>query len=396
MNKKQLSAAAGILSMNLLLMSTAAVGAAIAAIAKSFPTEPISKVQMVGSIPQLGQILATLLFSWLAFKFTRKNLGLVSVGIVTVSGLIPVFYASSLNLILACMVLVGFGTGIISNVGPVLMQEHFDGEERATVMGWSTGVSNIGMMVFTALGGVLGGSNWRNLFWVYAVGVVIFLMGFFMIPKEVKTARAESAEKSDTSEKTGVFKTMAGLNGYTWIIYLITFVTSMVMMTFMSNQSILLSGYGKGTTYTAIVVTLGNVGGIVTALVLTYIRKLTKEDTIAWGFVAGLLSFACIMFSSNVVLHVLGNMFSGMSIVMINATIPYELSILADRKHFTVAISLNTLISSIAGLIVPMLLALVHIQPGFNSFLFGVILCVVMFAVLMVTRFGNRVKAKSE
>lgn len=57
------------------------------------------------------------------------------------------------------------------------------------------------MMVFTALGGVLGGSNWRNLFWVYAVGVVIFLMGFFMIPKEVKTARAESAEKSDTSEK---------------------------------------------------------------------------------------------------------------------------------------------------------------------------------------------------
>lgn len=142
MNKKQLSAAAGILSMNLLLMSKAAVGAAIAAIAKSFPSEPISKVQMVGSIPQFGQILATLLFSWLAFKFTRKNLGLVSVGIVTVSGLIPVFYASSLNLILACMVLVGFGTGIISNVGPVLMQEHFDGEERATVMGWSTGVTN--------------------------------------------------------------------------------------------------------------------------------------------------------------------------------------------------------------------------------------------------------------
>lgn len=89
--------------MNLLLMSTSAVGAAIAAIAKSFPKEPISKVQMISSVPQLGQIVATLLFSWLAFQFTRKNLGLVSVAIVTVSGLVPVFYANSLNLILACM-----------------------------------------------------------------------------------------------------------------------------------------------------------------------------------------------------------------------------------------------------------------------------------------------------
>lgn len=262
-------------------------------------------------------------------------------------------------------------------------------------MGWSTGVSNIGMMVFTAIGGVLGGSNWHNLFWVYAVGLVIFLMGFFMIPKETKTAKPAAGEEAGKSEKVGVFKTLTGLNGYTWLIYVITFATSMVMMTFMSNQSILLSSYGKGTTYTAIVVALGNIGGIVTAAVLTYIRKLTKEDTIAWGFVAAALSFICIMFSPNVVLHVLGNMFSGMSIVMINATIPYELSILADQKHFTVAISLNTLISSIAGLIIPMFLAAVKIKPGFDSFLFGVILCAVVFVVLMVTRFGNRVKARS-
>lgn len=63
MNKKRLPLALGILSMNLVVMSASVVGAAIAAIAKSFPTEPISKVQMLSTIPQLGQVIATLIFT---------------------------------------------------------------------------------------------------------------------------------------------------------------------------------------------------------------------------------------------------------------------------------------------------------------------------------------------
>lgn len=104
MNLKKIRLAVGILSMNLLLMSGSTVGAAIAAIAKSFPKESISKVQMVSSISQLGQLVATLLFTWLTYKLTRKNIGILAVLIVAASGLLPAFYHSSLNIILACMV----------------------------------------------------------------------------------------------------------------------------------------------------------------------------------------------------------------------------------------------------------------------------------------------------
>ncbi|MDN3537157.1 hypothetical protein QPX96_05305 [Limosilactobacillus fermentum] len=79
MDKKKVSLAVGILSANLLVMSTSAVGAAIAAIAKSFPKEPISKVQMLSTIPQLGQVVATLLFAWLTYHMTRKNVGLLAI-----------------------------------------------------------------------------------------------------------------------------------------------------------------------------------------------------------------------------------------------------------------------------------------------------------------------------
>lgn len=136
MNKKRIPLAIGILSMNLLLMSTSVVGAAIAAIAKSFPREPISKVQMLSTIPQLGQVIATLIFTWLTYRMTRKNVSLLAILFVIIGGLIPAFYNNSLNIILSCMIAIGFGTGLISNVGPVLLQEHFEGEARATVMGW--------------------------------------------------------------------------------------------------------------------------------------------------------------------------------------------------------------------------------------------------------------------
>lgn len=95
------------------------------------------------------------------------------------------------------------------------------------------------------------------------------------------------------------------------------------------------------------------------------------------------------MFSSNVVLHIIGNAFSG---VLVNATAPYEMSILTDQKQFPLAVSITTLLGSVAGMIVPMLLAAVKIAPGQDSFMAGIAVSVVTAGVLFITRFGSRVE----
>lgn len=390
MDKKKVSLAVGILSANLLVMSTSAVGAAIAAIAKSFPKEPISKVQMLSTIPQLGQVVATLLFAWLTYHMTRKNVGLLAILFAGVGGIIPAIWNSSLNMILGCMILLGFGIGIISNVGPVLVQEHFDGEERATVMGWQIGFNNVGMMVLTAVGGALGASNWRNLFWIFAVAFVILIFFYIMVPQD------QRAKEVKSDGKQSFWASFKGLSGYVWIILLITFLMSIIMTAFMANQSIVLASKGHGTGYTAIVTAIGNIGGIITALCLGYIRKLTKRDTMAWGFVAFCLSFICILFSNNVVMHVIGNMFSGVGIVMVNATIPFMLSILADKSRFPVVISMNTLVSSIAGAVTPIILAALSIGAGVAQYYLGAILSVALAALLLVLRIGTKIEKASQ
>ncbi|MBP2058257.1 MFS family permease [Lactobacillus colini] len=386
MSKKKLPLAFGILIMNLLLMSSV-IGNAIAAIAKSFPNEPISKVQMLSTVPQLGQVIATLGFSWLTYKISRKNIALLGILCVVVGGLIPLVYNSNLNIILLCMIILGLGTGTISNVGPVLLQEHFDGDERATAMGWSVGFNNIGMMLFTALGGFLGANNWRNMFWIYGIAIIVFAITFFLVPKDTVVKK-----ETNSAGKTSYFATLKHVNGLAYLFILITFLTSICMMSFMANQSIVLAGKGMGTGYTSLVVTVGNIGGILTAMFMGKITKFTRSKTIAYGFTCFALSFACVLFFNNVAMHVIGNMFSGAGIVLINATIPFRLSNIADKSEFPIIISLNTLVSSIAGTIAPIILGALHLSVGKNQFLAGIVISVVLAVILFIAPIGKEIK----
>ena len=68
------------------------------------------------------------------------------------------------------------------------------------------------------------------------------------------------------------------------------------------------------------------------------------------------------------------------------------MSILTDQKQFPLAVSINTLIGSVAGMIVPMLLAAVKIAPGHDSFIAGIVISVATAIVLFITRFGSRVE----
>ena len=388
MNAKKLSLAFGILSASLLSMGASVVGTAIAAISKSFPHEPISKVQMVSTIPQIGQIIVTLIFAWLTYHVTRKNIGLLSILFVGIGGLIPAFWNNSLNVILACMVLLGFGTGLISNITPVLIQEHFKGEERATVMGWQVGFMNGGMMLITFLGGILGAKNWHNLFYIFIIAFIVLILFYFIVPQDKKTQEVTP----DTDHKPSFFNAFKGLRIWVYVIFALTLVLSVIMTAFMANESIVLAVKGHGTSYTALITALGNIGGIITALFLGKIRKFTKQYTLAWGFVSFFLSFICVLYTNNIVFHVLGNVFSGVGIVMVNATIPFLLSSLADEAQFPVVISINTLISSIAGAIAPIILAALKVGAGNAQYILGFVLSIIVAALLVIFKVGNRIQ----
>lgn len=389
---KKYKIAFGILCMNLILMSGTVANSAIASIVQSFPTQPISEIQLIPQIYHLGHVLVTLFFAWLTYHMTRKNLGLIAMLLVGVFGVIPAFWNNNVTVILASMVFLGMGLGLIANLVPLMLQEYFEGEERAKFMGWATAFTSIGMMFLTAFGGILGNHNWRHLFFIYVIAFILFIVVFLLVPQDAKTSELASGQKTNV-KLSDAFR---GINKYTYLVMITTIFLSIIMFTFSANQSLVMSTRGRGTAYVALVTALGNIGGILVGIFLGKVRRFTKEDTVAWGFISFIAGFILIMSNNIFILNLLGNFFNTAGVVLVNATIPYQLSILASKVQFPVVISMNTLINAFTGIFAPIFLSTIHVKAGNSQFILGLSLSLIIAVILFITRFGNHVKKSSQ
>lgn len=64
----------GVVSMATLAMSGSVAGSAIAAISKSFPTTPISTIQLLSTLPGLGSLIISLIAGQMAMHISKKQL----------------------------------------------------------------------------------------------------------------------------------------------------------------------------------------------------------------------------------------------------------------------------------------------------------------------------------
>src|SRR5699024_11018403 len=64
-----------------------------------------------------------------------------------------------------------------------LINDYFTGKERTKMMGYNSAFSNFGGIVTMLLAGWLATFGWRIPFNVYFLGLVIFILIFFFLPK---------------------------------------------------------------------------------------------------------------------------------------------------------------------------------------------------------------------
>ncbi len=57
---------------------------------------------------------------------------------------------------------------------------------------------------------------------------------------------------------------------------------------------------------------------------------------------------------------------------------------------------MNTFMSSVAGMIAPMILAAINIAPGSSSYIAGIILCLATAVLLFISRLGSRIEKQHQ
>lgn len=156
---------------------------AVADLLAAFPDTPQDRVLLVLMLPNLTGILGILAVPVLARYRSSKALSLLGLALLLMGGVMSLAFHASLAVLLAAGCVMGLAYGIISTLYPVLVNAHFAGQERLTVMGLCAGMLQLGRLVSALIGGYLARRQWYDVYWTFGFVVLAFVLVALFLPR---------------------------------------------------------------------------------------------------------------------------------------------------------------------------------------------------------------------
>ncbi|MEI5993109.1 MFS transporter [Candidatus Enterococcus mansonii] len=314
-----------ILSVSLVVVSGGAIGANIPAMAETFPNVPLSLVEMLTTIPALFIIPAVLISTKIAKYLGYKTTVLLGLSIVLISGIVPAV-STNFILILISRACFGFGVGLFNSLLVSLIRYFYQGNERATTIGFQSAFEGIGGMSLTFVVGQLLKISWQTSFWVYLFVLPIILFVVLFVPsvseKDIQLVHGERMTKGTPKENKQKEGSMSWLAFSGYIVLLIIVVCMYMSITVKGTLLMTTLGYGNATDGSNIMALIG-VGAMTAGFSFGYVFKITQRWTMPLVFLVMSGAMVLIGISTSVFLTGVGAVACGFSFRLF---IPYLFS----------------------------------------------------------------------
>jgi MFS family permease len=198
-----------ILASSATMMGANALSPILAEVARAFPDQPASMIQMVVVLPGLVSLPFSLLAGRVASRVPRKIIVIVSLLVCAFGGLIPLAVHESMAPLLFASAVIGIGSGFLVPNITALISDHFDGHERGVMMGLQSTFVNGGGMVIAILGGLLARVFWPYAYLVFLLFVPASIAVALLLPRGA--AVATTAGNSFSFNRTLVYISAVGL-----------------------------------------------------------------------------------------------------------------------------------------------------------------------------------------
>lgn len=162
-----------------------------------FPHATELDIQMLTSLPSLLIIPFVLLAGKLAEK--RDFIRLLKVGLwmFAASGVLYLFSTKMWQLMVVSALL-GIGSGLIIPLSTGLISRYFTGSYRVKQFGYSSAITNVTLVVATAVTGYLAEANWHLPFVVYLLPLVSLILSAYLKNDDGQKAEASKTQKAET------------------------------------------------------------------------------------------------------------------------------------------------------------------------------------------------------
>ena len=144
-----------------------------------FPHATELDIQMLTSLPSLLIIPFVLLAGKLAEKRDFIRLLRVGLWLFAASGVLYLF-SSRMWQLMAVSALLGIGAGLIIPLSTGLISRYFTGEDRVRQFGYSSAITNMTLVVATAVTGYLAEVHWRLPFAVYLLPLISLVLSAYL------------------------------------------------------------------------------------------------------------------------------------------------------------------------------------------------------------------------
>ena len=144
-----------------------------------FPHATELDIQMLTSLPSLLIIPFVLLAGKLAEKRDFIRLLRVRLWLFAASGVLYLF-SSRMWQLMAVSALLGIGAGLIIPLSTGLISRYFTGEYRVRQFGYSSAITNMTLVVATAVTGYLAEVHWRLPFAVYLLPLISLVLSAYL------------------------------------------------------------------------------------------------------------------------------------------------------------------------------------------------------------------------
>ena len=144
-----------------------------------FPHATELDIQLLTSLPSLLIIPFVLLAGKLAEKRDFIRLLRVGLWLFAASGVLYLF-SSRMWQLMAVSALLGIGAGLIIPLSTGLISRYFTGEYRVRQFGYSSAITNMTLVVATAVTGYLAEVHWRLPFAVYLLPLISLVLSAYL------------------------------------------------------------------------------------------------------------------------------------------------------------------------------------------------------------------------
>ena len=367
-----------------------AVSPILEKLATIFPKATDLDLQLLTTLPSLLIIPFILFAGYISDRIGYIKLLYIGLWLFLLSGALY-FVAGTIGQLVAVSALLGVGAGIIIPFSTSLVSMFFSGDERTKQYGYVSAITNITLVIATAVAGWLADVQWRLPFLVYLLPVVSIML----VPA---IRRAEKSVGLQGGQGDAVVQSGGRIEYRSLVKYMLyyLFITYLVMVVSI-NLPFLLGKYGYDSAIVGIVTSIFFLAMMLPGFFINRLVRIFGSSILMWALLLIALGLLDIFYNSSLLFVIIGCLATGFGYGMAQPYVYDKTSTLASPQRVTYALALLMSMNYVAIVIAPFVIDWIQDAVGVKGERFPFALNALMgFVALLLLSLMNVRKKRVE